>query len=72
VKAIQQLKHQRQHFKPLLKVAEKSDTFFAIALFYVQYCMNDLLLQRHNSEQRRKKGKISEHFSDSVSKQKYS
>ncbi len=35
VKVIQQLKNQMQHSKPLLKIAEKPDTFFAMALFYM-------------------------------------
>jgi hypothetical protein len=30
---IQLLKQQKQHFKPLLKIAEKPNTFFAMALF---------------------------------------
>jgi hypothetical protein len=30
---IQLLKQQKQHFKPLLKIAEKPDTVFALALF---------------------------------------
>jgi hypothetical protein len=33
MKLIQQLKHQRQHFEPPLKIADKTDTFFAMALF---------------------------------------
>jgi hypothetical protein len=36
---IQLLKQQKQHFKPLLKIVEKLDTVFAMALFYVQYCI---------------------------------
>jgi ethanolamine transporter EutH len=34
VKLIQLLKHQKQHSKPLLKIAEKPDNFFAMALFF--------------------------------------
>jgi hypothetical protein len=30
---IQLLKQQKQHFKPLIKIAEKPDTFFSMALF---------------------------------------
>jgi hypothetical protein len=32
---IQMLKQQKQHFKPLLKIAEKPDTVFAMALFFM-------------------------------------
>ncbi len=40
VKVIQQLKHQKQHCKPLLKIAEKPEKIFAMALFfYVRYCI---------------------------------
>jgi hypothetical protein len=35
VKVIQLLKHQKQHCKPLLKIAEKPDNFFAMALFFM-------------------------------------
>jgi hypothetical protein len=31
----QQLKHQRQHCKPLLKIAEKLDDSLAMALFFM-------------------------------------
>jgi hypothetical protein len=34
VKVIQQLNHQRQHFEPPLKIAEKMDTFFTMALCF--------------------------------------
>jgi hypothetical protein len=35
VKVIQQLKHERQHSRPPLKIAEKPDTFSAMALFFM-------------------------------------
>ncbi len=41
MKVILQLKHQKQHAKPMLKIAEKPNTFFAMALFYVRYCTHD-------------------------------
>jgi hypothetical protein len=38
VKVIQLLKHQKQHCKALLKIFEKPNHFFAMALFFFRYC----------------------------------
>jgi hypothetical protein len=45
---IQLLKHQKQHCKPLLKIAEKTNHFFAMALFYVRYYSLSCSLSWHS------------------------